>query len=76
MRILKQLGVFVWALAALSELAFAQTSFVSGPTGEADAPKSGEQNALGFRQGSVIVVPIPSQSPTFETGFAIGSCRL
>lgn len=73
MRILKQLGVFISTLAALAEPASAQTSFVSGPTGEADAPKLGEQDALGFRQGSVIVVPIPSQNPTFETGIAIGA---
>ena len=31
------------------------------------------QDAIGFRQGSFVAVPIPSQNPTFGTGLAVGA---
>ena len=67
------LSVVFWALVSPVAPAFAQTSFASAPAGDAGAPELGEQEALGFRQGSLIAVPIPSQNPTFETGLALGA---
>lgn len=73
MRIRTQFGVFACLLAFLSESVSAQTSFGSTPAGDAETPQLGEEEALGFRQGSFIAVPIPSQNPTFKTGLAIGA---
>lgn len=73
MPIRTQLGVFAWVLSALSEPVSAQTSFGSTPAGRAETPQLGEEDALGFRQGAFIAVPIPSQNPTFNTGLAVGA---
>lgn len=73
MRIATHLGVLILAMAACSEPASAQTSFASSPDSDIDASDRGQQDALGFRQGSLIAVPIPSQNPTFDTGLALGA---
>ena len=68
-----KLSMCFCAAATLAGQAIAQTSFVSSAAGDLDAPTTDEQDALGFQQGSFVVVPIPSQNPTFDTGLALGA---
>lgn len=57
----------------MSDPAVGQTALVSSSTSELDAPDDAEIEALGFQEGSLVVVPILSRNPTFGTGLAIGT---
>jgi hypothetical protein len=63
----------IWQLTVSAFLAaspvFGQSSIPEGPS--AGLPTTHETK-LGFSQGSFFAAPIPSQSPTFGTGLALG----